>query len=487
MALFLGIDVGTSGVKTVLVDERDRVAAEAGASLAVSQPHPLWSEQVPEEWWRATEATLATLAGRHPELMRRVRAIGLSGQMLGVTLLGANGEALRPALLWNDGRAEQEGLELEAAIPDFAGLTGARAMPGFPAPKLRWLAKHEPETLERARSILLPKDFVRLRLTGETACDRADASATLLMDTVAGEWSTAILDNIGIDRGRLPRLAESAEVVGTLRREHADSGGLVHGIPVIAGAGDNMCGGIGAGVVQPGQAFLSLGTSGVYFLANDRFVASRGSGMHTHRHALPGLYCQQGCILSAAGALAWIAGILGEEDVAGLIASVEAADCTIATTPVFTPYLSGERTPHDDPRLTAAFSGLTLSTTRADLVHAVLEGVALAFADCHRALASTGAAIEEVKLIGGGARSRLWTRLIASSVGLPLTVPANAAVGPALGAARLARHALGLPLLPDGCDTDSEIIAPSQALAEALAEKRARFELHRAIQGVDGR
>jgi xylulokinase len=355
-------------------------------------------------------------------------------------------------------------------------------MPGFPAPKLRWLAKHEPETLERARSILMPKDFVRLRLTGEIASDRADASATLLMDTVAGEWSPPIVDAVGIDHGRLPRLAESAEVVGALRGERADRWGLEHGTPVIAGAGDNMCGGIGAGVIRPGQAYLSLGTSGVFFVANDRFVPSRGGGMHTHRHALPGLYGQQGCILSAAGALAWIAGILGEEDVAGLIASAEAADCSIATTPVFTPYLCGERTPHDDPQLTAAFSGLTLSTTRADLVHAVLEGVALAFADCHRALVSTGATIDEAMLIGGGARSRLWARLIASAIGLPLTVPANAAGGPALGAARLARHALGLPLLPDGGDAAAETVGPSQAMAEALAEKRARYESHRALE-----
>ena len=236
-------------------------------------------------------------------------------------------------------------------------------------------------------------------------------------------------------------------MVGALRRERAERWALPPDTPIIGGAGDNMCGGVGAGVVRPGQAFISLGTSGVYFLANDRFVPSRYSGMHTHRHAIPALYCQQGCILSAASALAWLAGVLGEPDVARLIAAVEAANCSVATTPVFTPYLSGERTPHNDPHLTAAFSGLTLSTRREDLVHAVLEGVALAFADCHRALVSTGAAIDEVRLIGGGARSRLWARLIASAVGVPLTVPANAAVGPALGAARLARQALGLPLV----------------------------------------
>ena len=214
-----------------------------------------------------------------------------------------------------------------------------------------------------------------------------------------GLWSSPILECAGIDESRVPRLVESAEIVGALRREAADRWALPPDTPIIGGAGDNMCGGVGAGVVRPGQAFISLGTSGVYFLANDRFLPSRCSGMHTHRHALPALYCQQGCILSAASALAWMAGVLGEPEVARLIAAVEAANCSVATTPVFTPYLSGERTPHNEPHLTATFSGLTLSTRREDLVHAVLEGVALAFADCHRALVSTGAAIEEVRLI----------------------------------------------------------------------------------------
>jgi xylulokinase len=481
MGLFLGIDLGTSAVKAVLIDERDRVVAEASAPLTITRPRALWSEQDPEDWWSATQDALDFLASAHPELVRRVRAIGLSGQMLGVTLLDANARPLRPAILWNDGRAAEEGAEIETAFEDFAGLTGARAMPGFPAPKLRWLAKHEPQILERTRHVVMPKDFVRLRLTGEIACDRADASATLLMDTPGGLWSSPILEFAGIDETRVPRLVESAEIVGALRREAADRWALPPDTPIIGGAGDNMCGGVGAGVVRPGQAFISLGTSGVYFLANDRFVPSRYSGMHTHRHAIPALYCQQGCILSAASALAWLAGVLGEPDVARLIAAVEAANCSVATTPVFTPYLSGERTPHNDPHLTAAFSGLTLSTRREDLVHSVLEGVALAFADCHRALVSTGAAVDEVRLIGGGARSRLWARLISSAVGVPLTVPAHAAAGPALGAARLARQALGLPLLAS--DAKVESVSPSEELAQALAGKQARYDSHRAIAG----
>ncbi len=484
MAVFLGIDLGTSAVKAVLVDERDRVAAEASAPLAVMRPRPLWSEQAPEDWWSATQAALDALGLEHAGLMRGVRAIGLSGQMLGLTLLDRSTQPLRPAMLWNDGRAEHEGAEIEAAFEDFAELTGARAMPGFPAAKLRWLAKHEPQILEHARYIMMPKDFVRLRLTGEVACDGTDGSATLLMDTVRRQWSPAIAELAGIEANRLPRLVESAAVVGGLRREHAERWPLPPDTPIVAGAGDNMCGGVGAGVVRSGQAFISLGTSGVYFVANDRFVPSRSSGMHTHRHAIGGLYGQQGCILSAASALTWIAALLGESDVGRLIASVETAACKIATTPVFTPYLAGERTPHNDPKLTAAFSGLTLSTSREDLVHAVLEGVALAFADCHRALASTGAEIDNVRLIGGGARSRLWARLIASAIGVALMIPANAAVGPALGAARLARQALGMPLVASG-DESAEVVTPSDALAEALATKRARYDLHPTISRVE--
>lgn len=471
--MYLGIDVGTSGVKAVLVDEADAIVAEADAPLSVSRPRPLWSEQDPRAWWRATETTLDALADRHRDLMGRVRAIGLSGQMLGVALLDADDEPLRPALLWNDGRATEDGQVLEAGIDGFAALTGARAMPGFGAPKLRWLSRHEPHSLAGARRILLPKDYVRLRLCGEAVSDRADSSATLLMDTVAGDWSDAILERCGVRRAQLPRLVESGEIAGALRGTLATRWGLGPNTPVAGGAGDNMCGGIGAGVVTDGDSCISLGTSGVYFVANRRFAPSLDRGMHTHRHAVGGLFCQQAVVLSAAASLTWIADIVGARDIGELVAAVEQAGIDSAGTPLFTPYLGGERTPHDDPALTASFAGLSFATTRLHLVQAVMESVALALRDCQDALESAGAKPARPVLIGGGSRSRFWASLIASALDRTLSIPEGAASGPALGAARLARAAMGGPLIatrPRAIE-----IAPDPARRAALAAKRAAF------------
>ncbi|MGE7472336.1 xylulokinase [Bosea sp. NPDC003192] len=480
MTLTLGIDLGTSGVKSVLVDERDAVIAEASAPLTVSRPQPLWCEQDPADWWNAVCATLDALTASAAEHMAVVGAIGLSGQMLGVTCLDASDRPLRPALLWNDARAGSECTEVEAAAADFAGLVGCRAMVGFPAPKLRWLSKHEPEILKHTCRILLPKDYLRLRLTGIAASDLADASATLLMDTRAGQWSADLLAACSVRQEQLPALIASHEIGGTLRDELAARWGLPRRTPVVGGAGDNMCGGVGAGIVRSGSASISLGTSGVYFLANEDFRPARGQGMHTHRHAVKGLFAQNGCILSAGAALAWVAALVGASDIPTLIAEVEAAALPIAEAPVFTPYLSGERTPHDDAGISAAFSGLRMGMGRLHLVQAVLEGVALALADCHRALLSTGAAIDEVSLVGGGARSGLWSRLIASAIGLPLRRAEAAAVGPALGAARLARLGIGGPLI--AAEAERASIPPDPAMTDALAAKRAAYERHLALR-----
>jgi xylulokinase len=483
VAPVLGIDLGTSGVKSVLVDARDRVIAQALAPLSVSRPQPLWCEQHPDDWWRAVEATLDALAAAEPTQMRAVAAIGLSGQMLGVACLDDAERVLRPAILWNDGRATRECAEMEAALPDFAGLVGCRAMPGFPAPKLLWLARHEPEVLARARRILLPKDYIRLKLTGAAVSDHADASATLLMDTAAHQWSPELLAACGVDRQQLPALIASDAIGGGLRPMLAKRWGMAAETPVVGGAGDNMCGAVGAGIVEAGSGSISLGTSGVYFLANDHFLPARGQGMHTHRHAVDGLFAQNGCVLSAGAALNWVATLVGASDIPRLVGEVEAADIAIADAPVFTPYLAGERTPHDDAGLTGSFSGLTLATTPLHLVQAVLEGVAMALGDCHDALRSTGARIERLALVGGGSRSRLWASLVASAVGMKLSVSQSASVGPALGAARLARQGIGGPLLAQSdADHASSEILPVAAMTEALASKRARFARHLALR-----
>jgi xylulokinase len=475
--MYLGIDIGTSSVKAVVMDDDDRPAATASAPLALSHPKPLWSEQAPEEWWQAVVDSLDALTAVSPAAMAAVRSIGLSGQMLGVTLLDAADAPIRPALLWNDGRASAECAELHRSLEDFVDIVGCRAMPGFSAPKLLWLSRHEPDAMERTRRILLTKDYIRLRLTGEAASDRADASATLMMDTALGDWHHGILAACGVDRTRLPRLVESSEVSGVLRGELATRWHLPAGTPLAGGGGDNMCAGVGVGAVQAGAAYISLGTSGVYFVANDRFVPAHGGGMHTHRHAVPGLFAQHAVVLSAGAALAWIASVLGRRDIAELVTEVESQRLSADVTPVFTPYLAGERTPHDNPLLTATFSGLTHMTGPHHLVQAVLEGVALALADGHAALTNDGARIERIVLTGGGARSALWARLVAAAIGQPLHLAADQRSGPAIGAARLARAAIGGPLIAKG-ESASPIIEVDSRLREQLARKRALFQEH---------
>jgi xylulokinase len=481
---FLGIDIGTSGVKALLVGERDDVLAEASAPLAVSRPRPLWSEQDPEGWWEATADALDRLAACRPQMLADVAALGLSGQMLGVTLLDESHRSLRPAMLWNDGRAGEECDELERLVPGFAEIVGCRPMPGFPAPKLRWLRAHEPERLDRARLVLLPKDVVGLKLTGEAATDDADGSATLLMRTKDGVWDEALLSASGAKAQQLPRIVGSTQVAGQLRAEWSRRWKLPSRTPVVGAAGDNMCGAVGAGVVEPRQACISLGTSGVYVRADARFMPAQGGGMHTHRHAVAGLFLQNGCVLSAGAALNWVAALVGDVDVAALLEEVEAAAISPSETPVFTPYLAGERTPHDDPLLTAAFSGLTLSTTRLQLVHSILEGTALALGECHSALAGAGNPVDRVRLVGGGSRSRLWASLIASEIGRPLEMSGTGAYGPALGAARLARAGLNGPLIAD--DRVDDVVEPRSDLADALRSKRPAFASHLALRRVGG-
>ena len=413
----------------------------------------------------------------HPQLMAGVAAVGLSGQMLGVACIDAAGEPIRPAILWNDGRATAECAEVEMAVGDFAGLVGCRAMVGFPAPKLRWLAKHEPAVLDRTRHILLPKDYVRLRLTGEVASDRADASATLLMDTRAGTWSQELLAVCGVTEAQMPTLVESAETVGHILPRLARRWGLSAVVPVVGGAGDNMCGGVGAGIVAAGMASISLGTSGVYFVANDRFVPARGQGMHTHLHALPGLFAQNACVLSAGAALAWVAALVGGSDIPQLVAEVEAAAIPIGETLVFTPISPASARRMTIQSFAPPFPALASPRRACIWCNPSLRASPWRCAICHHAFLAAGASVSEVVLVGGGANSRLWPRLLASAIDMPLMKSAVAAVGPALGAARLARQGIGGPLIAKSTD-DGERILPIPTIAQALEAKRRRYAAH---------
>lgn len=435
MALYLGIDLGTSGVKVVALADGGAIAAEASAPLAVSHPKALWSEQAPEDWWQAADkAVRGALAQVKAS---EVQAIGLSGQMHGATVLGVDDKPLRPAILWNDGRAFAECKALEQAVPHARQITGNIAMPGFTAPKIVWLRKHEPEIAAQIAKVLLPKDYLRLVMTGDYASDMSDSAGTLWLDVAARDWSDEMLGATGLTRDHMPTLYEGPEVTGTLRAEIAKAWGVPQ-VPVVAGGGDNASGAVGIGVTQPGQAFLSLGTSGVYFVAGDRFQPNPAGAVHAFCHALPSIWHQMAVMLSAASCLDWATRLTGAKDVAALMAAAEAAKKPSAPLH-FLPYLAGERTPHNDPKARGVLFGLGPDVTQGQIGQAVLEGVAFGLADGQRVLHEAGASIDSVTAIGGGTQSQYWLQILASVLDQPLILRAGSEVGPALGAARLAQ------------------------------------------------
>jgi xylulokinase len=442
--LFLGIDIGTSAVKALLIDDRHRQVAQASSPLEISRPQPLWSEQDPRDWWTATCTAIDALRAAAGARWRDVRAIGLAGQMHGAVLLDAADRPLRPAILWNDGRALAECHELENRWPALTEVTGNRAMPGFTAPKLVWVARHEPGIFAQVRRVLLPKDYVRLQMTGTAATDASDAAGTLWLDVGRRAWSDDALEVTGLTVSHMPAVFEGTAATGTLRDNCLAQWGLSRGVTVAAGAGDNAAGALGLGTLQAGDAFLSLGTSGVTFVAQDRFVPCPDRGVHTFCHAVPERWHQMAVHLSAASALSWAAALLGFRDVSQLLAEVDPSNPACDPGLFFLPYLSGERTPHNDPRAVGVLHGLTHSTGRREVARAVLEGVAFAFADGIEALKSSGTPIGELAAIGGGARSDLWLQIMADVLGRPLRRPAGPEAGPSLGAARLAGVASGI-------------------------------------------
>ena len=447
-ATFLGLDIGTSSVKALLVDAGQRVVAEASAGLELSRPQPLWSEQAPDDWMEGVEAAVATLRRRAPQAFAALAGVGLSGQMHGATFLDASGRVLRPAILWNDGRSFAECAELERRVPDFLKRAGNLAMPGFTAPKALWVASHEPDVFRATARILLPKDYVRLRLTGEAVSEMSDAAGTLWLDIAERRWDETLLAATGLRLSHMPRLVEGSEVSAYLSSETLAAWGL-HGrkIPVAGGGGDNAASAIGVGAVEPGEGFVSLGTSGVVFSVTDRYVSLPGRTLHAFCHALPGRWHGMSVMLSAAAALSWVAAIVGQgDDIGRCVDRAEAfarSDANVAAAPLFLPYLSGERTPHNDAEATGLFASLRASHGADALVYAVLEGVAFAFADGVDVLAEAGAKPVAPLLVGGGARSGFWGQTIADATGLDIDLAAGAEAGAALGAARLAMLAAG--------------------------------------------
>lgn len=480
--MYLGLDLGTSAVKAVLADDADRLVAQASAPLDVSRPEPRWSEQDPEAWWQAANAAVRALRAEHD--LAGVRGVGLSGQMHGATLLAGDDRPLRPAILWNDGRSEAQCRALEA-VPGFRARSGNLAMPGFTAPKLLWVREHEPEVFARTRRVLLPKDFLRLRMTGDAATDLSDASGTLWLDVAARAWSPALLAATELGVEAMPSLYEGSEPTGVLRAEVAEAWGMER-VPVAAGAGDQAAGALGVGVFRAGEASLSLGTSGVLFVASDVFRANPEGAVHAFCHCLPSTWHQMSVLLSAASCLTWVSGLVGAGDEARLLAEIEAANRPSETL-LFLPYLSGERTPHNDPNASGVFVGLDPETDRAALGRAVLEGVAFAFADAQAALLEAGTAIDTVSVIGGGARSALWGRILASVLDRPLVYREGGEVGPARGAARLARMAVTGEAPGDFCHAPPVAleVEPEAALRDHYAPRLGRFrDLYPRLRGA---
>ena len=470
--MYLGIDIGTSGVKAILMEESGDVAAQATAPLPISRPHPLWSEQDPADWWTATNTAVKALPA---DFRAAVRGIGLAGQMHGATLLDKNDNILRPAILWNDGRSEATCRVLENAAPDLHSIAGNLAMPGFTAPKLLWVREHEPDVFAKTEKVLLPKDYVRLLMTGAYACDVSDAAGTLWLDVAQRTWSETLLDACDLSRDHMPSLFEGSDVCGAILPAIATDWGVPAGTPIVGGGGDNAAGAVGVGVVKAGDAFLSLGTSGVLFSADAAYNPNAASGVHTFCHAVPGLWHQMSVMLSAASCVDWAAKLVGVTDAAALIASAEDAKLLGQSESVFLPYLSGERTPHNNPRAKGVLFGLTHESGAAEVGQAVLEGVALGFADGLDVL-SASADITSISVIGGGSRSSYWGRILAAALNKPLLYRKNADVGPALGAARLAQMGANHQSVPDFEAPEVEtIIEPRSEDVAIMAERLVRY------------
>ena len=490
MPHLLGIDIGTSGTKTLVCDEDGKVLATAMAEHPISSPKPGWSEQNPEDWWQATiQATKAVL--KKAKLKGNdVGGVGLSGQMHGSVFLGDGPKALRPALLWNDQRTAAQCAEIEAKAGGREALIELVANPaltGFTAPKILWVRQHEPKIYAKVKHILLPKDYIRYRLTGDYATEVSDASGMLLLDVVNRTWSDKLLSLLDIDKSLLGKLYESQEVTGTLHAEAAKLLGLAEGTPVVGGAGDQAAGAVGNGIVTTGIVSATLGTSGVVFAHSDQPTRDPQGRVHTMCHAVPGKWCIFGCMLSAGGSFQWLRNQLGQAEMAMakkkgvdpyelLIADAEKAPPGCEGL-FFLPYLTGERCPHPDPNARGGWIGVTARTTRDMLIRSVVEGVTYGMRDALEIMRGMGVGITQVRASGGGARSAFWRQLQADVYKSPLVLT-NASEGPAYGVALLAGVGTGVwSSVEDAC---KRAIKQTQKIAPK-AKMSSLYDRHYAV------
>lgn len=488
-AISLGIDLGTSELKTVLMDGTGAVRGQASVRIDTSRPQPGWSEQAPQDWWDACVNALAQLRAGWPQDYARIACIGLSGQMHGAVLLDSNDNVIRPAILWNDARAEAEAASLARDFPAYADVTGSLPMAGLTAPKLLWLQKHEPAAFAAIACLLSPKDYLRLRLTGNKITDMSDAAGTLWLDEAARAWYAPMLAACGLVPAQMPALAEGDAATGTVPAAVADQLGLPMDVLVAAGGGDNPVSAVGIGAVNGGDSFISLGTSAAIVSVTEAPLGNPAGGVHSFCHALPGRWYAMGAILSGASCLRWATGVLGQPDEAALLALVESAlplDAPIApSAPLFLPYLSGERTPHNDPQVRGAFLQLGHDSTPAQLGYAVLEGVAFALRDAMAAVTSTGAVVPHCMLVGGGARSQYWAQLLANVLGREMRTLHNSELSASLGAAKLGFAAIGdASLLTQGLPIKNTFL-PDAAHSAALGIRYGRYRsLFPAVQAL---
>ncbi len=475
MSYLLGIDIGTSGTKTLLVDERGRIAASVTVEYPCYAPKPAWSEQTPEDWWKATVRSVRLALAKARVRGAQVLGVGLSGQMHGSVFLDRGGRVLRRAILWNDQRTGAECEEITRAAggrDKLIAMVSNPALTGFTAPKILWVRRHEPRVYERTARILLPKDYVRLRLTGEYATEVSDASGTLLLDVKRRAWSKELLGLLGIDAGLLPAVYESPEVSGRLTAQAAKATGLATGTPVVGGGGDQAAGAVGNGIVRRGVISATLGTSGVVFAHADTVETDPLGRVHTFCHAVPGKWHVMGVVLAAGGSLQWFRNVLCQDLVAAArkkkVDPYELITADAAKVPpgshglYFLPYLTGERTPHADPNARAAWVGLSNMHTRAHMARAVMEGATYAMRDCLEIIQGMGVPVSQIRVSGGGARSPFWRGLQADIYGQGVWT-VSSAEGPAYGVALLAGVGTGVwASVPEACDATIKCLKQSK-------------------------
>ena len=477
MTYYLGIDLGTSAIKTILIDDQQIEHASVTVPLSIARPHQGWSEQNPEEWWQGVDQAITEIAQNHPEQCAQLRGIGLSGQMHGLVALDADYTPLRDAILWNDTRASQEATMLDQKHPQFRAIGGNIVMAGFSAPKAVWMARHEAELFAQINTILLPKDYLRFRLTGQMVSDMSDASGTLWLDVENRCWSEELLAATGLRLDQMPRLVESSEKSGHLSASLCQKWGIKGDVVVAGGAGDNAAAAIGLGMTEPEDCFVSLGTSGVVYKVKDGFYKNPDKAVHAFCHALPQSWHQMGVILSAGDSMAWLSDVMGQ-DVAKLLKQMN-DDNRLEIWPLFHPYLSGERTPHNIHEPRGGFFGLSRRHDTGDMVRAVLQGVSYAIGDAFDVLDDQQNPDHHMKpaqviATGGGAKNRYWLECIASVMNCNIDVPKDSDIGAALGAGRLAMLADGFAI-KDVCQKPAiaHRVMPDPALQEALYKGRA--------------